>query len=322
MANCRKFNQKGFTLIELLVVIAIIGILVGLLLPAVQKVREAASRTRCLNNLKQIGLALHGYHDVNVKLPAGQSPWRNASNTADVWNVTPFEGCWSFLVYILPFIEQEAIYKKAKAYGSSAATAYSWDNPVSAQQMKIFNCPADARGVLAMTAAAAGTSVDQSLTGYLGNAGTTSASYDGVLYMDSKVRFTDITDGLSNTFVVGERPPNSNLEFGWWFAAYGYDGKGNGDCVMTSNDLAIANYFIANYSAAPNRPCNGTAAQKIGLQSGTPEVGCDAAHYWSFHNGGSVFLMGDGSTRMIFNSSNTIIGALSTRSTGEISNIP
>ena len=322
MANCRKLNQKGFTLIELLVVIAIIGILVGLLLPAVQKVREAASRTRCLNNLKQIGLALHGYHDVNARLPSGQSPWRNASNTADVWNVTPFEGCWSFLVYILPFIEQEAIYKKAKAYGSSAATAYSWNNPVAAQEMKIYNCPADARGVLAMTAAAAGTSVDQSLTGYLGNAGTTSTSMDGVLFMDSKVRFTDITDGLSNTFVVGERPPNSNLEFGWWFAAYGYDGKGNGDCVMTSNDLAIANYFIANYSGPPNKPCNGTAAKKIGLQNGTPEVGCDAAHYWSFHNGGSVFLMGDGSTRMIFNSSNTIIGALSTRSTGELSNIP
>jgi len=322
MANCRKLIQKGFTLIELLVVIAIIGILVGLLLPAVQKVREAASRTRCLNNLKQIGLALHGYHDVNARLPSGQSPWRNASNTADVWDVTPFEGCWSFLVYILPFIEQEAIYKKAKAYGSSAATAYSWNNPVAAQEMKIYNCPADARGVLAMTAAAAGTSVDQSLTGYLGNAGTTSISMDGVLFMDSKVRFTDITDGLSNTFVVGERPPNSNLEFGWWFAAYGYDGKGNGDCVMTSNDLAIANYFIANYSGPPNKPCNGTAAQKIGLQPGTPEVGCDAAHYWSFHNGGSVFLMGDGSTRMIFNSSNTIIGALSTRSTGELSNIP
>ncbi|MEI7853439.1 MAG: DUF1559 domain-containing protein [Planctomycetota bacterium] len=322
MANCRKLIQKGFTLIELLVVIAIIGILVGLLLPAVQKVREAASRTRCLNNLKQIGLALHGYHDVNARLPSGQSPWRNASNTADVWDVTPFEGCWSFLVYILPFIEQEAIYKKAKAYGSSAANAYSWNNPVAAQEMKIYNCPADARGVLAMTAAAAGTSVDQSLTGYLGNAGTTSISMDGVLFMDSKVRFTDITDGLSNTFVVGERPPNSNLEFGWWFAAYGYDGKGNGDCVMTSNDLAIANYFIANYSGPPNKPCNGTAAQKIGLQPGTPEVGCDAAHYWSFHNGGSVFLMGDGSTRMIFNSSNTIIGALSTRSTGELSNIP
>lgn len=322
MVSSRLFSKKGFTLIELLVVIAIIGILIGLLLPAIQKVREAASRTRCLNNLKQIGLALHGYHDVNVKLPPGQSPWTNPVTGLDVWNVTPFEGCWSFLAYILPFMEQEAIYKKAKDYASSAATAYSWNNPVCAQQMKIFNCPADARGVLAMTAAAAGTSVDQSLTGYLGNAGTTSASYDGVLFMGSKIRFNDISDGLSNTFFVGERPPNSNLEFGWWFAAYGYDGKGNGDCVMTSNDLAIANYFIANYSAPPNKPCNGTAAQKIGLQSGTPEVGCDAAHYWSFHNGGSMFLMGDGSTRLILNSSNSLIGALSTRAGGELSNIP
>ncbi|NBR07952.1 MAG: DUF1559 domain-containing protein [Planctomycetes bacterium] len=322
MVSSRLFSKKGFTLIELLVVIAIIGILIGLLLPAIQKVREAASRTRCLNNLKQIGLALHGYHDVNVKLPPGQSPWTNPVTGLDVWNVTPFEGCWSFLAYILPFMEQEAIYKKAKDYASSAATAYSWNNPVCAQQMKIFNCPADARGVLAITAAAAGTSVDQSLTGYLGNAGTTSASYDGVLFMGSKIRFNDISDGLSNTFFVGERPPNSNLEFGWWFAAYGYDGKGNGDCVMTSNDLAIANYFIANYSAPPNKPCNGTAAQKIGLQSGTPEVGCDAAHYWSFHNGGSMFLMGDGSTRLILNSSNSLIGALSTRAGGELSNIP
>ncbi|MEY4613843.1 MAG: hypothetical protein RL179_1816 [Planctomycetota bacterium] len=322
MSKTSNSHHNGFTLIELLVVIAIIGILVGLLLPAVQKVREAASRTQCLNNLKQIGLALHGYHDVNAFLPQGQSPWTSLSTGQNLWNVTPFEGSWSFLAYILPFMEQEAIYKKAKAYASSVATAYSWDNPVCAQRMKIFNCPADARGVLAMTAAAAGTSVDQSLTGYLGNAGTTSTSYDGVLFIGSKIRFNDISDGLSNTFVVGERPPNSNLEFGWWFAAYGYDGKGNGDCVMTSNDLAIANYFIANYSAPPNKPCNGTAAQKIGLQTGAPEVGCDAAHYWSFHNGGSMFLMGDGSTRLIMNSSNSIIGALSTRASGEVLNLP
>ncbi len=322
MASYRKWKLKGFTLIELLVVIAIIGILVGLLLPAVQKVREAASRSQCLNNLKQMGLAIHGYHDVNGKLPPGQSPWTNSMTGLDVWNVTPFEGCWSFMVYILPFLEKESIYKKAKAYGVNAATAYSWDNPVASQMMKIYNCPADARGVLSCPSVAAGTSIDQSLTGYLGNAGTTSVSLNGVFFMDSKVRLTDISDGLSNTFFVGERPPNSNLEFGWWFAAYGYDGKGNGDCVMTSNDLAIANFFIANYSAPPNRPCNGTAANKIGLQLGTPEVGCDAAHYWSFHNGGSMFLFGDGSTRMIVNSNNSLMGALSTRSGGELSNIP
>ena len=70
-------------------------------------------------------------------------------------------------------------------------------------------------------------------------------------------------------------------------------GRGTGDCVMTSNDLAIANYFIANYSSSPNQPCNGTAAQKIGLQPGNVNVGCDAAHYWSFHSGGALFLRDD-----------------------------
>lgn len=321
MARFWKSNRIGFTLIELLVVIAIIGVLVGLLLPAVQKVREAALRAQCLNNLKQMGIALHGYHDANLKLPYGQSPWLDSLGM-DVWNLAPFEGCWSWMVYILPYVEQESLYKKAKSYSVSASTAYPWDNPVASQKVKIYTCPADSRGALLCPSVNAGTSIDQALAGYLGNAGTTSNSNDGILFMDSKISFKDITDGLSNTFMVGERPPSSNLEFGWWFAAYGYDGKGNGDCVMTSNDLAIANYFITNYSAPPNRPCNGIPVNKIGLQMGNVEVGCDAAHYWSFHNGGSMFLMGDGSIRMIFYSSNSIIGALSTRSGGEFANIP
>jgi len=313
--------RTGFTLIELLVVIAIIGILIGLLLPAVQKVREAASRTQCMNSMKQIGLALHGFHDTRGTLPSGQSPWQTPAGV-QLWNQTPFEGCWTWMVYILPWIEQESIYKQAKANQTSAANAYSWSNPVAAQKMKIYVCPADARGVLSCPAAVAGTTVDQALSGYLGNAGTTSTSYDGLLYMDSKVPFRNITDGLSNTFIVGERPPNSNLEYGWWFAAYGYDGRGNGDCVMTTNDLAIANYFIANYSSGTNKPCNGTAAQKIGLGRGDPDIGCDAAHFWSFHNAGSMFLMADGSVRMIAYSNNTVMAALSTRASGEVFTLP
>jgi len=294
-------------------VIAIIAILIGLLLPAVQKVRDAAARTQCMNNLKQHGLALHSYHDANQALPQGFSPYTSAA---------PYEGAWTWMAYILPYIEQDNVWRQAKTFANGGGTNwYAWYNPACAVKQKMYTCPADGRGTQVYPGPPAGI-VDQALTTYLGNSGTTATSFDGLLYYASKIRLTEIIDGSSNTLLVGERPPNSNVEFGWYFAAYGYDGRGNGDCVMTSNDLAIANYFIANYSASPNLPCNGTAAQKIGLQPGNMLVGCDAAHYWSFHTGGAQFLLGDGSARMITYSNNGILPALSTRAGGEVVTLP
>ena len=308
-------TRRAFTLIELLVVIAIIAILIGLLLPAVQKVRDAAARTQCINNLKQQGLALHSYHDANQGLPQGNSPFNIGATY--YYNKSPYEGSWSWMAYIMPYVEQDNVYKQAKAF--ALTNNYSWSNPMCAVKMKVFTCPADGRGTLQYTADS--TIQPQSLTGYLGNAGTTSTSFDGILYLQSKIKMTEITDGTSNTIFVGERPPNSNLEFGWALAAYGYDGRGNADCTMTSNDVAMANYFIANYSSSPNQPCNGTAAQKTGLAPGKPDVGCDAGHYWSFHTGGALFLMGDGSCRMIAYTNNGVIPALSTRAAGEVTNL-
>jgi prepilin-type N-terminal cleavage/methylation domain-containing protein len=312
MFRQRVRSRMGFTLIELLVVIAIIAILIGLLLPAVQKVREAAARTQCINNLKQFGLALHGYHDAYGYFPKGQTRYVSG-------NVAPHEASWSWQAQILPYIEQDNAYRQARTFATGGGTNwYSWYNPTAAIKMKIYACPSDSRGPVAYPGPPNGLPVDQALTGYLGSSGTTSALFNGMLYQESKVRITEVTDGSSNTLLVGERPPNSNLEFGWWFAAYGYDGRGNADCVLTSNDLAVANYFITNYSASPNLPCNGTAANKIGLQPGNERVGCDAAHFWSHHTGGAQFLMGDGSCRFVTYSNNNVIAPLSTRNGGEV----
>ncbi|MBM3993070.1 MAG: DUF1559 domain-containing protein [Planctomycetes bacterium] len=307
--------RRAFTLIELLVVIAIIAILIGLLLPAVQKVRAASARMQCVNNMKQQGIGLHNYHDTFKTLPKGYSRYTSGF---------PFEGAWTWMGYILPYIEQEPLWKQAKTFSASGGSNwYAWYNPACPVLMPIYTCPGDGRGQQVFPGASSRIK-DQALTCYLGNAGTASRSSNGVLYYDSAINLTrDISDGTSNTMLVGERPPNSNLEYGWWFAAYGYDGRGTADCVMTSNDLALANYFIRNYSGGPNKACDGTAAQKIGLTQGHPDIGCDAAHYWSLHPGGGAnFLLCDGSVRWIGYEANNIIAAFSTRNGSETINFP
>ena len=113
MARSKHRPPAGFTLIELLVVIAIIGVLIGLLLPAVQKVREAAARVKCANNLKQLGLAMHNYHDANGKLPWGEGPGSSQVGTAPGTAVTARGCCWgNWLSLSLPYLEQEAMFRR------------------------------------------------------------------------------------------------------------------------------------------------------------------------------------------------------------------
>jgi prepilin-type N-terminal cleavage/methylation domain-containing protein/prepilin-type processing-associated H-X9-DG protein len=288
-------RRAGFTLVELLVVLGIIGALLGLLLPAVQKVRGAAQRTQCGNNLRQIGLALHGYHDVNKVLPPGvrRPP-----------DPLPFLA-WS--ARILPFLEQPALWEQIpKDYAQNYRI---WTDPrhsdVSAT-LSLFVCPADGRtsGLLQPEGFEVG------LTDYLGVIGKNSITRDGVLYLDSRVRLADVTDGTSLTLMVGERPPSEDSRFGWWYAGVGQEFDGDADTVLAAEEYRTT-------FRTPTCPLG-----PYFFRPGSISDICDTFHFWSRHPGGAQFLMVDGAVRFLPYSAADLLPALATRNGREVVTLP
>ena len=193
-----RTRLAGFTLIELLVVIAIIAILIGLLLPAVQKVREAAARTQCINNLKQVGLALHSYHDANQKFPPGYVSAFDASGN----DTGPG---WGWAAHILPQMEQDNVFRQIDFKQPIEAAANAQPRrryrevvplPVRRRPEQAFPVgPRSASGQLASTTCTVAPA------NYVGNygVGEPGVDGDGVFYRNSAVRLGDITDGTSST---------------------------------------------------------------------------------------------------------------------------
>ena len=228
-------SRSAFTLIELLVVIAIIAILIGLLLPAVQKVREAAARTQCQNNCKQIGLALHNYESAYNKFPAGTSIpwWKGVIDKDDFMDYTlPFGPNWA--VTILPFIEQGALYAQSKAENYPGVTVVQGTPPTTADQtwrsirgveVKTYKCPSDANNGQHYIDPSAGPAEKDWARGNYGvtagwedfdhvaNGGTKTTTSAGVMkgFASSPVfsanygsTIAGISDGTSNTIAVAE----------------------------------------------------------------------------------------------------------------------
>jgi prepilin-type N-terminal cleavage/methylation domain-containing protein/prepilin-type processing-associated H-X9-DG protein len=204
-------RRRGFTLVELLVVIAIIGLLVGLLLPAVQQAREAGRRNSCANNLKQFGLAFHNHHDAKRALPYGfRLEWGVDINTNRRYG-------WGWAAYLLPYLEQNGIYEVLDvANNATSATLTQTDTrvPGAGSRLSAFLCPSSEReaftGEAAMSnyVAMAGVSDVRTDPNFLyaqGNGDMTAPDNGSCFFWNSRVKFKDVTDGLSSTLLVGER---------------------------------------------------------------------------------------------------------------------
>ncbi|UUO05916.1 DUF1559 domain-containing protein [Blastopirellula sp. J2-11] len=197
-----RLSKRGFTLVELLVVIAIIGVLIALLLPAVQQAREAARRMQCSNNLKQIGLALHNYHDTfNALPPLAITPIGDPDDPGDFPMAGAVES-WGWTAFLLPFIEENNLYETAGiAKGVQLGTQLTLANTV----VSGYRCPSDT-----------GAAVDDPAQRFMNGAGSNYGAYnnslsgnltktaDGGFNLNLSRKFRDVTDGLSNTLAIGE----------------------------------------------------------------------------------------------------------------------
>ena len=323
LANSRR---KGFTLVELLVVIAIIGILIGMLLPAVQQVREAARRINCANNLKQSALALLNYESALMRFPPGHlvnpsriidavDPVPGGLDSRGVPNDGPW---WSWMMKVSPYMEQNNVQALVDLKETPWWQYQANGKTVNSIIVDSYICPSEARGPAVFVDSQGN---EAAITSYLGVSGRDSfketGGQDGMIYCNSKVTFGTITDGSSNTLLLGERTASADLEYGWQWAGAGDRGLGEADVVLGVHERIAPRSGPDNAETDFFRP--GTIDDPDNLHR---------FHYWSSHPGGGMWALADGSVQFYSydidrgnNGSNgfapTVLEMLATRAGGE-----
>ncbi len=299
---------RAFTLIELLVVIAIIGVLVALLLPAVQAAREAARRSQCSNNLKQVGLGMHNYHSTHDTFPPG---YITATQSSQAESPETGPG-WAWGTLLLANLEQSAAYNAANF---SLPITDPGSSTVRSIRLATFLCPSspdlgpitlkDGGGKVLLTDLAPGN--------YVASAGQFEvieypATNNGAFYRNSRVGVRDIQDGTSSTLMVGER--SRNVANATWVGALPLAQSCTNSSWKVQNCEPNANVMVLGHTGpSPNQ-----------LWIDVPNYkAAGADDFWSLHSGGCDFLFCDGSVRFLKETINPrIFSALSTRAGGEV----
>lgn len=340
-------SRHGFTVAELLVVIAILVVLTAIILGAIHRARTTAQRLACLANLHQIGVALHAYHDAYLAFPPGCNNWPSSSGHDYRYQWLSWMALLLPYVEEKALWEQTETMETVGSQPAPALSVpfpYNWANPwdvapggiqrysALAYRMRLYACPSDDRlqtehfvqgRHVAMTSylGVSGRSVQSWSVGSTASAGRSEV---GVMVGTNKYDFSSmsvagtvssrgcsldsIKDGASNTLVVGERPPSSNFDFGWWFAGEGQAATCSCDVLLGTSEvnlqpsgLAYVNCPQGNYSFGP----------------GSVDNPCDDFHFWSLHPGGANFLFADGSALFLTYGIGGLLDALGTKNGGE-----
>jgi prepilin-type N-terminal cleavage/methylation domain-containing protein/prepilin-type processing-associated H-X9-DG protein len=309
-------GRRGYTLIELLVVIAIIAVLIGLLLPAVQKVRMVTIRLTCLNNLKQIGLAMHSYHTANEHFPSGYlynpppaatgQPRRAIDRPSDESFLASYDPGWGWAALLLPYVEQDALFRRIDLSLPCASPSFE---DVRATPVKVYTCPADTQAGVYWVLTREGARLGQAATNsYVGIFGQNFAialfpdKGDGMFFQGSKLRIADVTDGVSNTIAVTERA--SAFAKGSWAGAI------TGGTIQTTPGAPLYRSTTLPASCMPLARVGGRAMY---------HPWSEPYDFWSPHDDRMQYLFADGAARTLrTNVLAPVLKKLATRAGGEV----